>query len=135
MSNSSPPHGLQPTRLLCPLDFPGKSTGVGCHFLLQRIFLTQESNPDLPHCRQTLYQLSHQGSLYRLVITFLPRSKHLLISWLQLPSAVILEPKKIKSVTVSIVSPSICYGVMGLDAGFATICLYYSSFIYTHIVF
>ena len=45
----------------------------------------------------------------RLVITFLPRSKHLLISWLQSPSAVILEPPKIKSVTVSTVSPSICY--------------------------
>ena len=53
--------------------------------------------------------------LSRLVITFLPRSKHLLISWLQSPSAVILEPKKIKSVTVSIVSPSICHEVMGLD--------------------
>ena len=45
--------------------------------------------------------------LFRLVIAFLPRSKRLLISWLQLPSAVILEPPKIKSVTVSIVSPSI----------------------------
>ena len=54
--------------------------------------------------------------LSRLVITFLPRSKYLLISWLQSPSAVILEPKKIKSVTVSIVSPSICYEVMGPDA-------------------
>ena len=53
--------------------------------------------------------------LSRLVIAFLPRSKHLIISWLQLPCAVILEPKKIKSVTVSIVSPSICYEVMGLD--------------------
>ena len=49
------------------------------------------------------------------VITFLPRIKHLLISWLQSPSAVILEPKKIKSVTVSIVFPSICHDVMGLD--------------------
>ena len=54
--------------------------------------------------------------LSRLVIAFLPRSKRLLISWLQSPSAVILEPKKIKSVTVSIVSPSICREVMGLDA-------------------
>ena len=50
--------------------------------------------------------------LSRLVITFLPRSKHLLISWLQSPSAVILEPQKIKSPTVSIVSPSICHEVM-----------------------
>ena len=54
--------------------------------------------------------------LSRLVIAFLPRSKHLLISWLQSPSAVILEPKKIKSLTVSIVSPSICQEVMGPDA-------------------
>ena len=54
--------------------------------------------------------------LSRLVIACLPRSKCLLISWLQSPSAVSLEPKKIKSVTVSIVSPSICHEVMGLDA-------------------
>ena len=54
--------------------------------------------------------------LSRLVITFLPRSKCLLISWLQSPSAVILEPKKIKSVTASIVSPSIYNEVMGPDA-------------------
>ena len=54
--------------------------------------------------------------LSRLVITFLPRSKHLLISWLQSSSAVILEPKKVKSVTVSTVSLSICHEVMGPDA-------------------
>ena len=52
----------------------------------------------------------------RLIIAFLPRSKHLLISWLQPPSAVIVEPKEIKSVTVSIVSLSICHEVIGLDA-------------------
>ena len=55
------------------------------------------------------------NKLSRFVIAFLPRSKSLLISWLQSPSAVILEPKKIKSVTVSIVSPSICHEVMELD--------------------
>ena len=54
--------------------------------------------------------------LARLVITFLPRSKHLLTSWLQLPSAVILEPPEIKSDTVSTVSPSICHEVIGPDA-------------------
>ena len=54
--------------------------------------------------------------LFRLVIAFLPRSKSLLISWLQSPSAVILESKKIKSDTVSTVSPSICHEVMGPDA-------------------
>ena len=54
--------------------------------------------------------------LSRLVITLLPRSKRLLISWLQSPSAVILEPSQIKSLIVSIVSPSICLEVMGPDA-------------------
>ena len=56
------------------------------------------------------------NTLSRLVIAFLPRSKYLLISWLQSPSAVILEPPKIKSVTVSIVCPAICHEVMGPDA-------------------
>ena len=60
-------------------------------------------------------QLSDLTEL-RFVIAFLPRSKHLLTSWMQSPSAVILEPKKIKSVTVSIVSPSICHEVIGADA-------------------
>ena len=54
--------------------------------------------------------------LSRLAINFLQRSKHLLISWLHSPSAVILEPRKIKSATVSTASPSICHEVMGLDA-------------------
>ena len=54
--------------------------------------------------------------LSKLVIAFLPRSKYLLISWLQSPSAVILEPRKINYVTVSIVSPYICHQVMGPDA-------------------
>ena len=60
--------------------------------------------------------------LSRLVIAFLPRSQHLLISWLQSPSAVILEPKKINSVTVAIVFPSICHEVMGLDAMVFVFC-------------
>ena len=60
VSNSLRPHGLWPTRLLCPWDFPGNSPGVDCHFLLQGIFPTQGSNPGLPRCTQTLYHLSHQ---------------------------------------------------------------------------
>ena len=59
--------------------------------------------------------------LSRLVITFLPRSKHILISWLQSPSAVILEPKKIKSDTVSTVSPSICHGTRCHDLSFLNV--------------
>ena len=62
VSDSSRPHGLWPTRLLCPWNFPGKNTGVGRYCLLQGIFLTQGSNPDLLHCRQIVYHLSHQGS-------------------------------------------------------------------------
>ena len=60
--------------------------------------------------------LCQQNMPSRFVIAFLPRSKHLLISWLQSPSAVILEPKKIKFVAVSIVFSSICHDVMGPDA-------------------
>ena len=56
------PGGLQPPRLLCPRNSPGKSTGVGCHFLLQGIFPTQGLNSGLLHWRQILYHLSHQGS-------------------------------------------------------------------------
>ena len=60
MSDSLWPHGLY--RLFRPWDFPGKNTGVGCHFLLQRIFPTQGLNPGLLHSRQMLYYLSHPGS-------------------------------------------------------------------------
>ena len=56
------PHGRQPARLLCPWDSSGKNTGVGCHFLLQGILLTQGLKLGLPCCRQILYHLSHQGS-------------------------------------------------------------------------
>ena len=59
--------------LLRPWDFPGKSTGVGCHFLLQRIFPTQGSNPGLLLCRQMLYLLSHQGRSENLNISKLKR--------------------------------------------------------------
>ena len=55
-------HGLQPARLLCPWDSPGKNTGVGCHSLLQGIFPTQRSNLSLLNYRQILYHLSHQES-------------------------------------------------------------------------
>ena len=63
MSDTLQPHGLQPARLLCPWDSPGKNTTVGCHALLQGIFPTQGSNPGLPHYRWILFHLSHQGSL------------------------------------------------------------------------
>ena len=61
VSDSLQPRGLHPARLLCPWDFPGKDTGVGCQFLLQEIFLTQRSNPH--HWQVNFLPLSHQGSL------------------------------------------------------------------------
>ena len=64
LSRSVVSDSLQPSRLLCPWNSPGKKTRVGCHFLLQGIFPTQGSKPGLTHCRQILYQLSHQGSPY-----------------------------------------------------------------------
>ena len=65
MSDSLWPHGLQPARLLCPWNSPGKNTGVGCHSLLQGIFPTQGSSSRLLHCRQILYLLSHQGGMWK----------------------------------------------------------------------
>ena len=64
-SDSLLPQRLQPTRLLCPQDSPGKNTGVGCHSLLQGIFLTQGWNLDLRHCRQILYHLSLAFTKFR----------------------------------------------------------------------
>ena len=62
MSSSVRPYRPELTRPLCLWDSPGKNTGVGCHFLLQGIFLTRGSNPGLLHCRRILYQLRYQGS-------------------------------------------------------------------------
>ena len=66
MSDSMQLHGLEPARLLCPWDSPGKNTGVGCHALLQGIFPTQGWKPGLLHSRQIFYCLSHWGSLGRI---------------------------------------------------------------------
>ena len=65
-SDSLKPHELQPTRLLCPWNSPGKNTGVDCHSPLQEIFPTQGLNPGLLHHKQILYHLSHQGSPMRM---------------------------------------------------------------------
>ena len=127
MSDSVWSHRWQPTRLPHPWDSPGKNTGVGCHFLLQctKVKSEREVTQSCPTLSEPMdYSLSgssihgifqarvlewgaiaFSNMLSRLVITFLPRSKRLLISWLQSPSAVILEPQKIKSDTVSTVSP------------------------------
>ena len=63
VSNSLWPHGLQPTRLLCPWNSPGKNSGVGCQFLLQVIFPTQGSILGLPHCRQNSLPTEPSGTL------------------------------------------------------------------------
>ena len=135
MSDSVRPHRRQPTRLPHPWDSPGKNTGVGCHFLLQSMKVKIES--EVAQSCQTLsdpMDCSLLGSsvhgifqargifvgkvmsllfktLSRFDIFILPRSQHLLISWLQSLSTLILEPKKMKSDTVSTFSPSICHEV------------------------
>ena len=81
----SPIHGI--FQAPPPWDFPGKNTGVGCYLLLQGIFLTQGSNPGLPHCRQTLYRLNHQGSPSCKDIWHLKKSISTDISTLQLSLA------------------------------------------------
>ena len=112
MSDSSRPHGLQPTRLPRPWDSPGKNTGVGCHFLLQCMKVKSES--EVAQSCPTLsdpMDCSPPGSSVHGI--FQAR----VLEWGGIAfSAVILEPLKIKSNTVSIVSPSICHEVMGLDA-------------------
>jgi len=100
-------------------------------------FIVQLSHPYITGKTITLTRQTFVGKvmsllfnmLSRLVITFLPRNKSLLISWLQSPSAVILEPKKIKSLTVSIVSPSIFHEVMGPDA---MILVFWTKAVYCH---
>ena len=69
-SDSLTPHGLWPSRLLCPWDCPGKNIGVGCHSLLQGIFPTQGQNPGLLHCTQILYHMNHQRSPCHLIQVF-----------------------------------------------------------------
>ena len=78
--------------------------------------LGREDPMDCSLAGSSLHGILQARVLEWVAITFLPRSKHLLISWLQSPSAVILEPEKVKSITVSIVSPSISHEVMGPHA-------------------
>ena len=70
------PHGLQTARFLCPWDSSGKSTGVGCHFLLQGIFPIQESNLGLLHCRQILYRLSQREAHQSVIGYGCPKKDH-----------------------------------------------------------
>ena len=92
MFDSLRPHGLQPVRLLCSWNSPGKNTGVGCHFLLQGIFLTWGSNLGPLHCTQILYHLSHQGNPARLLCPWaFSRQEH----WSGLPCPPQLNYSKI----------------------------------------
>ena len=107
MSDSVRPHKWKPTRLPHPGDSPGKNTGVGCHFLLLCMKVKSESEvvqsclifSDPMDCSppgSSVRGIFQARVLSRLVITFLPRSKRLLISWWQSSSAVILKPQKNK---------------------------------------
>ena len=89
LSDSLRPLGLQPTRLLCSRDFPGKNTGVGCDALLQGIFLTQRSNQCLLHflhCQQVLYHKRHPGSS-NCLLTFIIYGEKLLNSYFCIPAS------------------------------------------------
>ena len=92
---------------------------IAAFFIVQLSHLYMTTGKTIALTRWTLVDKDMSllfNMLSRLVITFLPKSERLLISWLQSPSAVILEPRKIKSHTVSTVSPSFCHEVMGLYA-------------------
>ena len=84
-ASSLRPHGQSPARLPSSCDFPGKKTGVGCHFQLQRLFPAQGSNPGLLHCRWILYHLNHQGSQNRCpgkanIAVYLPKTPPISLS-------------------------------------------------------
>ena len=90
---------LKPTRLLCPWNSPGKNIGVGCHPLLQRIILTQRSNSGFLHCRQILYQLSHQCLVNHAFIMesqwkHRPPKHRWALGWLAYRQALILREKE-----------------------------------------
>ena len=106
------PGGSDSKESTCNLEDLGSIPGLGISPREGKGYLLQYSGLTLAKSQTGLSDFH----FHRLVIIFLSRRKHLLISWLQSPSAVILEPKKIKFVTVSIVSPSICHEVMGPDA-------------------
>ena len=89
MSDSLRPHGLWPSRLLCPWDSLGNYTGVGSHFLLKRIFLDQESNPHPLHWSLNSQPLDHQGSPLKTLLSF---------SAIQNPKTLTLRMKYFKSV-------------------------------------
>ena len=112
---------VQGTLKILPQHHSSKASILQC----SAFFIVQLSHPymttgkTIALTRQTFVNKDMSllfNMLSRLVIAFLPRSKYILISWLQSPSAVILEPRKIKSATVSTVSLSICHEVMGPDA-------------------
>ena len=122
-SNSLWPHGLHYARLPCPSPTPEACSNSypsswWCHPTISSSVIPFSSClQSFPASGSFLMSWLFTSSAQIIgASAFLPRSNSLLISWVQLLSTVILEPKKIKSVTVSIVSPSICHEVMGLDA-------------------
>ena len=84
MPKSLQPCGLKPSRVLCPQDFPGKNTGVGCHFPLQGIFLTQGLNPPLLHCRWILYLCTTREAPFLYALLLLLSSRQVMSSCLRL---------------------------------------------------
>ena len=128
-------HGLQPTRLLYPWDFPGKDNGVGCHFLLQGVFPTQGWNPGLLHCRQILYRLSYKGSPFFKIIT--SNQRPFLAFWFPYKLILISKPRQIPYsgwsclLTMLIPEPWLYYKVLillhGLTFSSPSNCMYPNS--------
>ena len=138
MSDSLWPHGLSPARLLCPWAFPDKNTGVGCHFLLWGIFLTQGSNWRLLHWQMIFVPLSHQGSPYVLQIgppLFSNRQqtkKQSLHSFLELQRIRIPLPSQIsQSERKQSLNPVSVIAVYRVTEGFIYLCSYISR-LYEH---
>ena len=102
MSDSLQPYGLWPSRLLCPWNFPGQNTGVGCHVLLQGIFPTQGSNPGLLHCWQIRYHLATREAPYKVRLCLLWADSYIIsISAIQYkPHLFFAQETEIKPLTV-----------------------------------
>ena len=111
LSHQRSPRILERVAYPSPVDLPDPGIELRSPVLQVGSLPTELSGKPISKVMSLLFNM-----LSRLVIAFLPRNKCLLISWLQSPSAVILKPQKIKSLTVPTVSPSICHEVMGSDA-------------------
>ena len=129
MSNSLWSHRLQPSRLLCPWNSPGKNIGMGCHSLLQGIFWAQRSNLGLLHCRQIVYHLGHRGAICLVLSKAIPFESFLQIRWYFTPRERVYNYHTVLSLGILDIKP-----VWSPYLNF-TISLFSSFFIFPDLVF